>query len=321
MRRAWIPLALLLASLPAAAGRVDGIAAVVDDDVILVSEVDEKANAVLERLSQRNDGPLPRALVQEVRIQAVEALIATRLILGMAERMGLEANAEEIQEAIEGIAVQEGLETEEIYAAAARQGMDREKYRKQIGEQISRMKAISAAVRPRVIVTDEEVRELYQKRYGQARKGSYAVVRHILILWPDPESGDTRETSFDIARRILEAIDEGRGFGLLAQQFSAAPSAADGGRTTFRRGEANPALEEWAFRIDPGQISAPIETEHGVNLLQLLERFESDAVSYESVEDGLRVELADRKVTPEIEEWVGELRSQVYVEVVAPDLR
>lgn len=324
MTRGWLLIALVwvLGGLPAAAAdRVDGVAAVVDDDVILISEVDAKAQPLIQQLTVKNSGPLPQEVEREIRSQAVDALIASRLILNMAERMGLEASPEEIDEAVEGIARQEGLEVEEIYAAAGQQGLDREQYREQLSEQITRMKVIGSAVRSRITIKEEEIRELYEERYGQQRPGLHAIVRHILIPWPDPESGDPREMSLKIAEEILRALEGGRSFASLAQQFSAAPSAVDGGRTTIRQGEAHSTIERWAFELESGQASPPIETEHGVNLIQLIERFDAGAVSYESVEENLRYELTERKVNPEVDEWVKELRSQVYVEVVAPDLK
>jgi peptidyl-prolyl cis-trans isomerase SurA len=322
MRHGWLLIALLLGGLPpAAAERLDGIAAVVDDEVILISEVDGKAQPVIERLTKRNAGPLPDEVVREIRVQAVESLIASRLILGMAERMGLEATPEEVDEAIEGIARQEGLEVDAVYAAAARQGLERKRYRSQLSDQITRMKVIGSAVRSRITIKDEEIRALYEKRYGDTRPGKHAVVRHILIPWPDLESDEPPERSLEIANEVLAAVEEGRSFAALAEQFSAAPSAREGGRTTLRQGEAHSELERWAFELEPGQVSPPIETEHGVNLLQLIERFDSGAVSYATVEEDLRIELAERKVGSELEEWVQELRSQVYVEVVAPDLK
>ena len=328
MTRGWLLIALALAltlglgGLPAAAAdRVDGVAAVVDDDVILISEVEAKAQPLIQQLTVKNAGPLPQEVQQEIRSQAMESLIASRLILNMAERMGLQASPEEIDEAVEGIARQEGLEVEEIYAAAGQQGLDRKQYREQLAEQITRMKVIGSAVRSRITIKDEEVRELYEERYGQQKPGMHAIVRHILIPWPDPESGEPREVSLKIAQEILHALEEGRSFASLAQQFSAAPSAMDGGRTALRQGEAHGEIEKWAFELEPGEVSPPIETAHGVNLIQLIERFDAGAVSYESVEDNLRYELTERKVNPEIDEWVKELRSQVYVEVVAPDLK
>jgi peptidyl-prolyl cis-trans isomerase SurA len=324
MTRCWLTLALavVLGGLPAAAAdRLDGVAAVVDDDVILISEVDEKAEPLIQQLTVKNAGPLPREVEREIRSQAVESLIASLLILNMAERMGLEATQEEVDEAIEGIARQEGLTVEEIYAAAAQQGLDRKQYREQLSEQITRMKVIGSAVRSRITIEEEEVRELYDERYGHQRPGKHAIVRHILIPWPEPESGEPREMSLKIANEILRALEGGRSFASLAQQFSAAPSALDGGRTTLRQGEAQSEIERWAFELEPGEVSPPIETEHGVNLIQLIERFDAGSVSYESVEENLRYELTERKVNPEIDAWVKELRSQVYVEVVAPDLK
>ena len=85
MTRGWLPIALALAllcvcALPAAAdGRLDGVAAVVDDDVILISEVDEKADPLIQQLTAKNAGPIPPEVEREIRSQAVDSLIARKL--------------------------------------------------------------------------------------------------------------------------------------------------------------------------------------------------------------------------------------------------
>jgi len=307
---------------PALAGqRVDGVAAIVDEHVILLSEVDRQARPILEDLQRRSGAPLPAEVRQEVRLQAVESLIAERLILDAGTRMGLEATDEDVDHAVAGIAQEEGVAPEEIYAAAADQGLARDEYRKRLADQITRMKVVNASVRQRVTVTQQEVRELYDERYGNVRPGLRAEVRHILIPWPDPESATPREASRRVAEQLLEALRQGYSFERLAREYSAAPSAADGGRTSFRQGEVNPELERWAFQLEPGQVSPPIETSHGVNLIQLLERYDPSEVTFEDVEDELRAEIGQRKLDPEIEKWVKTLREQVYVEVVAPELQ
>jgi peptidyl-prolyl cis-trans isomerase SurA len=313
---------LALAPLPALAEeRLDGVAAVVDDEIILRSEVDSAAQRVIDELSSRGNGALPREVQQQIRSQAVENLIAERLILDEGDRRGLTATPDDIDAAVEGIAAQEGVEPDAIYAAAEAQGMGRDSYRKELGLQITRMKTVGAIVRSQIVVSDEEVLELFEERYASRGSGMYADVRHILVPWPNPQSGESREATRQTIREILEKVEIGENFGLLAQQYSVAPSARDGGRMTLHQGEANPDLERWAFTLDPGQVSPPVETSHGLNLIQVLVRFDPSSIRYEDVEEELRAELVERKVEPKLEKWVAELREHVYVEVVAPDLR
>ncbi|MEE8557255.1 MAG: peptidylprolyl isomerase, partial [Myxococcota bacterium] len=258
--------AACLIALPASAELVDGVAAIVDDEVILRSDVELAAGSVLRRLQEQH-GSVPPDVQQEVRAQALQALIDQQLIEDVAERMGIAASETDVDGAIEAIARQEGVTAETIYEAVETQGLGRARYRDQLASEITRMKVVSSAVRSRVSVSEEDVRELFEKRYrGQA--GLQAHARHILLPWPSEEEA-TREEVVALATRLHQKVLDGSEFSSVARRYSRAPSAVDGGMTVFREGEVAPELRV-VFNLEPGELSPVIETRHGLNLLQLV---------------------------------------------------
>lgn len=310
--------ALAATALPAIATAqlIDGVAAVVGDEVILLSEVNGAARPRLERLVREN-GELPREVLRDVRAGALQTLIDQRLISVAARRMRLETSAQEIDLAIEGIAREEGIAVEQIYAAAARQGLDHQRYRRELGEQIARMKVIETAVRARVSISKDEIEALFQERYASRPAGSHVRVRHILIQWREGERQATRE----IAAKVRQLALDGTPFSDLARRFSAAPSAADGGLTVFYEREVSIELAPHIFELGPGEISPAIETHHGINLLQIIDRFDPSTLELEDVRAELMAELGERKTGPELERFLEELRKSQYIKVVAPDLQ
>jgi peptidyl-prolyl cis-trans isomerase SurA len=302
------------------AERIDGVAAIVGNQVILVSEVDRSARAVLERLA-RERGGLDDKLIAEVRAQALRTLIDGKLVERFAESRELAATDQDVDAAIEGIAREEGLTADQVYAAAAQQGLSARVYRDELRRQISRMRVISVAVQPRVTVTDEDVQALYRERYAKQEPGMRADVRHILIPISPESTPEERTQLRELAERVRARAVEGGSFGQLARQFSRAPSAESGGRASFRQGEADPALATYLFELPAGQITPVIETEHGLNIFLIVDRFDPSQVKLEDVAPALRAEIAERKTTPEFERWLEELRKAAYIEVVAEDLR
>lgn len=314
--RSVIGAALLLVSLGARAEEVDGIAAIVGEDVILRSEVDLAAARLLARVRAER-GSVPPELASQAREEALRGLIDEKLIMKVAKRNNMEATEEDIDEAIQGIASDEGVSVDEIYAAVEAQGLTRTQYRQQLGSQLTRMRVVSGSVQSRINVSDEEVRELFQRRYGSASAGVRLRVLHILLPWPPPGAGATRESVVQTASALRAQALETGDFAGLARQFSAAPTAPQGGLTVFRRGEAPPAIENALAALSPGEISPPVGTDHGANLFQLIDRFDPSTVTLEQVQDQLRFELRDRKSGPEIEKWLAELRETQYIEIVA----
>lgn len=319
MRRTAAALAALLAAGTAGAQLVDGVAAIVDEQVILLSEVETSVSRIARRLERQAGSPAPPDVLQKLRQQAVQRLIDDRLLLATAKRMQIETAPDEVQGAIERIGAQEGVGVDAIYAAAEQQGMSRDAYRTQIAEEILRMKVIDQAVRPRITSSEDEVRRLFVERYGSG-VGLQARARHILVPWPPPEEA-AREDAVLAATKIREMALQGTPFADLAERFSAAPSRTEGGLTQFRAGEVASELAGFVFEAEIGAISQPIETDHGVNLIQLLERFDPSQIDFEDVRPRLQAEVEGRKTIPAMEEYLRDLRKHHYVEIVAPQLK
>jgi peptidyl-prolyl cis-trans isomerase SurA len=312
-------LAVVLAG-PAAAELVDGIAAIVDDEVILLSEVERSAAPVLAQILSQY-GELPLEVQRQVRTQALQSLIDSKLLEDAASRRGLSASKEDVDRAIESIALEEGITVDQIYLSAGQQGMEREQYRSEIASQITRMRVIARELRSRVSVSDDEVTALFEKRYRAGKAGVYARVRHILLPWPPEGSEQERAELRTQAEAIREQALKGRSFAALARDYSKAPSAMDGGLTVFREGEASGELAPYVFGMSPGEISPPVQTRHGLNLIKIVERFDPAKLRLEDVHDRLYAELIDEKTKQEMGPWLEELRKNRYIEVVAPGLR
>jgi peptidyl-prolyl cis-trans isomerase SurA len=315
---AWLLAAVVcLAAVSARGGQVDGVAAIVGDQVVLESEVSLASALLLDRL-RRGDRPISSELREHARSEALNTLIDAKLILEFAERRDLAASPAEIDQAIAGIAQDEGLSVETVYQAAEQQGLAREDYREQLRYQITRMKVMQNIVRAHVELDDDEVKDLYEQRYSSQSPGIRVRARHILIPWADERTPETDARRREIAERIRQKAIESGAFASLARQFSRAPSAAEGGLTVFQEGEVAPQIAAEVFGLPAGEVSSVVETEHGLNLFQILDRFDPSKVSFEEVEEQLRLELTERKIEPEYERWVGELRKDHYVHVPGP---
>jgi peptidyl-prolyl cis-trans isomerase SurA len=315
-----ILLAALAASAPRAAELVDGVAAIVDKKVILRSELDVAAD-LMARRAQEENGSLSAEDYAELRLQALRTLIDDQILMEVAQRTEMAAGDQDVDAAIESIAREEHLSPDEVYAAARAQGLDRETYRRQLAIQMTRMRVIHGSVRQRITVSDEQVRELYDQRYGNARAGERIRVLHILFPIPEDATPEQRAQIGGIAHRVREQALESGDFAALARRYSAAPSAQEGGLTVFREGDAPPGIEEALAGLSPGAITPLVASEHGLNLFQFLDRFDPSKVEFESVKDQLRSELIDKATLPEFEKWLDDVRKSRYVEIVNPQPR
>jgi peptidyl-prolyl cis-trans isomerase SurA len=316
LRAACTALALL-AGPAGAAELLDGVAAIVGDKVILRSELDLAADMVARR-AQSESGTLSAEQYEELRVGALRSLIDDQIMMEVAERTEMAPSDEEIDAAVADIAQEEGLQPADVYAAARAQGMDRDTYRRQLAIQMTRMRVIHSSVRNRIAVTEEQVRALYEERYGNAKPGERIRVLHILLPVPPDVPPEQEAQLARIAGQIREQALESGDFAGLARRYSAAPSAPEGGLTVFRKGDAPPRIEQALAGLVPGAITELIRTEHGWNLFQFLDRFDPSQVEYDEVKDQLRAELIERATLPEFDKWLDEVRKTRYVEIVNP---
>jgi len=313
--------ALLCAPLcPARAEVVDGVAAIVGDEVILLSEVRDAWHGYIEKVRAHGES-LTQEEAMQLRNTALQSLIDERVVQQLAKKQNMTASDEEIDESIAGIARDEGVAVEAIYAAAAKQGLDKKTYREQLGRQITRMKVVQGAVQGKVRVSDDDVKKLYDERYGHAKPGARLKVLHILIPFPaEPKEQDKAEAR-KIAEEVRDKARQSGDFAALARKYSGAPTAQEGGLTVFREADAPPEIRAAISKLQPGDVSDVVETSHGENVFQFLERFDPQDIPYEKVADRLRAELMEQRTMPAFEKWIAEVKKSRYIEVVAPELR
>jgi peptidyl-prolyl cis-trans isomerase SurA len=312
--------ALLVAGAAARAETADGVAAIVGDEVILLSEVRDTWQGYVAKVRSKGQS-LSQDDALQLRNQALQSLIDEKLVLQIAKKQNMSASDEDIDDSVKSIAQDENVSVDAIYAAAAQQGLDKKSYREQLGQQITRMKIVQGAVQGKVHVTEDEVKKLYDERYGHAKPGVRIRVLHILIPVPADAPAGQREEARELTRQIRAKAKESGDFSALARKYSAAPTATQGGLTVFREVDAPPEIKTAISGLKPGEISEVIETAHGENLFQYLDRFDPADVPYEQVADKLRSELMEQQTMPAFEKWIADVRKSRYIEVVAPELR
>jgi len=186
-RKLLVPcLALALAATaPAASGEelVDGIAAQVGTDVVLVSEVTRVTAPMEERIRQAGGTD---ADIDLIRADLLERLIERRLVEQVVRRMELEASDAEVDQAIAGIAAENNLTLDQLRQSLESHDVEWDGYREKIRGEIQRSKILNGMVRSKVKVDEAEVRALYDERYsGQRSGGEEMHLRHLVAAGGD----------------------------------------------------------------------------------------------------------------------------------------
>jgi len=310
--RLLLPLLVaLLAPGSRAAEVVDGIAAQVGTDVVLLSEVMELVGPI--EADARSQG-VPEAEIAKVRAEALEQLIERRLLAKVVKDAHLEVSEGEVDNAIEGIAQDNGLSMDQLRASLGTHGVAWDEYRARIKTEIERNKVVGTMVGSQVQVEESDVRALYSELYSDQPEGGEEVhVRQILVLGGEGTPRDVA-TACRAAREASARIAKGEPFEKLAAEVSAA-APQQGGDIGWIHVDAMAGwMKTEVATLEPGSVTGVIELPFGCTLLQLVERQEYAPVSFEAAKPALEREIFASREDVERRAWLEKLRSQTYIE-------
>ena len=246
------------------------IVAVVNDEAI--SEGDLNARVKLALLaSNYPDTPDVRAKLQA---QVLRSLIDDQLRTQEARRLKLTVDKDEVQNELKQTAESNHQTLDELKALLAKQGIPFATLEKQTTAQVAWRKVIQKEIRKRVEVTDDEIEGAYSKMMSGVDKKQYLVAE--IFLSVDTPGDDARVKTF--ADNIEDELHKGGNFAKLAQQFSQAAGAAQGGDMgTVQDGELPDAIDQTIKKMTPGTVSEPIRTQSGYHIVLL--RAKGDALA------------------------------------------
>lgn len=291
---------------------IDGVAAQVGAEIVLLSEVQELAGPVEERMRAAG---VSDAEIQNMHADALERLIEAKLIETVVSRLELDATESEIDTAIYGIAEDNGLTPEQLQRSVESHGLTIAEYRNKLKGEIERSKVLNTMVRARVRVDPEEVKAAYEERFGdqQTRSGEEVHLRHILVAAGGETPRDIR-TACSIAGDAEQKIKGGdMAFEEMARRVTDMNPQAAGELGWLHVEDLAPWMSNALRTMQPGDVSAVIETGFGCNLLELVERRMYRPVTFAEAAPALTEELSRRKMDKEYLAWLEDLRKQTFV--------
>jgi peptidyl-prolyl cis-trans isomerase SurA len=309
----WCGAALLLCAGTAFAepALIDGVAAQVGTEIVLISEVQELAKPVEDRMRAQG---IPETEIRSMYRDALERLIESKLIEGVVRRLELEATDQEIDGAIYGIAQDTGLTIEQLERSVESHGLTIAAYRSKIRDEIERTKVLNAMVRSRVRVEPEEVEALFNQRFRDQREGGEEVhLRHILVGFGVQTLRDNA-TACAIAQEAADKVQAGNiEFGDMARRVTDMNPDKAGELGWLHVTDLAAWMKPTIAKLEIGETSNVIPTGFGCNILQLVDRRGFEPVTLAAAEPALIDELTRQKTDAEYLSWLETLRSQTYV--------
>ncbi len=274
-RRALAIAGLVAAALvPAAAGAelrlLDRIVAVVDDDVVLASELENRMRFI-ERQFESNDIELPPREV--LTRQVLERLILDSIQLQMGRRAGIRISDEELTRAIAGIARSNNMGVEQFRRALAADGLRYVEFREQIRREMIIARVQQNRVNDRIYITPQEVENFMDSPVGEAATADEFRVGHILLAVTDDASEEAVAAARREAERLHERLEDGADFAQLAVAHSDGQRALEGGDLGWRKpGQLPSLLADPVMEAEEGEVLEPIRSASGFHLVKVLDK-------------------------------------------------
>jgi peptidyl-prolyl cis-trans isomerase SurA len=308
-----VPILLAGAASPAPAAEqlVDGIAAQVGGEVVLISEVMTLVESNERRMRA---GGAPAAEIFKLRANGLEQMIERRLIEKVVRERELYASDEELDEAIGSIAAENNISLDQVQASVEAHGLDYEDYREEMKRQIEHQKVVSMIVGASVRVEEEEVQELYQERFSSQPDGGALVHLRQILVTHGKQSARTQEDACQIVAEARVRIVAGESFSEVASEVSEVAPTRGGDIGAVHEDTVAPWMAKMLSQLEDGQVSQVEALPFGCTVLELVERREYTPVDFETARPRLEQELFERELDREFRKWIEEVREHTYIE-------
>ncbi len=311
---AWLLAALLVLGLDpqrAHAEVIERVAAVVNDQAILLSELRRRAAPFLEQALEDASGQGERmSRIKQIYKQLLQQLVDEELVEQAAKKMHVSVGDGDVDQAIDNVRRQNNMTEEQFWQAVKAQGFTDKHYRQDVRKQLLRLKVLNQRVRSRVNMTDQTIREAYEDRVRDARRSQKFRASHVFMPLPANASATEVADTMNAAKQARAK--------LTPDTFDAVAAQSKGGGDLgwLDQGDLPDVLEEALLGLSEGEISQPVRGPSGVHIFIVRERQSgANAIPpFEEMRAQLQNELLDRAMQRQEELFLRGLRRDAVIE-------
>ncbi|WP_077400094.1 peptidylprolyl isomerase [Microbulbifer agarilyticus] len=270
LRRGLLTLAAASAiALPAWAQvqQLDRVVAVVDDDVVMASELQQRINTITQQIAAQNVQAPP---IDVLRRQVLEQLIVERLQLQMGARAGVTISEEELDQAIARVQQNMNLSPAQFQQKLEADGISNNAFRQQIRQELIIRRVEQGSVSRRIQITDQDINNFLRSKEGEFWKSPQYELGHILIAVSSSAPAEEVTAAREKADAVYDKATGGEDFRALAISNSSGQNALQGGDLGWRKPVELPTLFADALDgVKVGETTKPFRSDAGFHMLKI----------------------------------------------------
>ncbi len=301
-------LTLLLCPLSISAANkqkiIDKIAAEVNGEIILKSEVENRAEELKRSGIYNKDVSLHTVL---------DEMIREKLISQEVKKRGLAASEDEIRRAEEQVARQNGLPSvSRLKEAVRKQGMSYSEFRQNLAKQIEHAKIMNMFIKPRVHVTDSEIRAAYNREGGE--KEIHIHLLDLMLILPAQKK--ERGEKLALLNKLKKRAEKGADFKTLVKKYSKGPAVKTGGDLGLVPLDSlAPQIQRAVDHLKPGEISDIVIIGKTAHIFKVKDKKITGEYPFEKVKEKIKERLYEEKSRQQFENWVSDLRKKARIKI------
>jgi peptidyl-prolyl cis-trans isomerase SurA len=283
---------------------VDRIIAIINDDIITLKDVERYVHVEKQGKYTSINEYLRNLELKE----KIDIFINDMLIKQQARKLKIDISDREIEGIIENIKKQNLITETELREQLKKENITYKDFRDGIKMNILRSRVLARVISPEVKITDNDLKEYYDKHLGEYREEEYSL-KQIFV------SGQ-RQDGAQRAMAAYKLLSEGKPFEEVAAEWSDDPSAKTGADIGYvKKEDLMPQLKQSLSQITPGSYTQVIQTPYGFHILKLIDVKKSDTLPFDAVKDTIREKVVLDESEKRYKEYIDKLRKSSYIEV------
>jgi peptidyl-prolyl cis-trans isomerase SurA len=246
---------------------LDGIAAVVNEGVVLKSELSRQTQIIAERARQQDLQLPPPSVLRE---QVLERLVLEEIQMQRAERIGIQISDQMLNEAIARVAAENNVPFEQLPTLLEQDGVDYAEYRREMRRQLTLDQLRRIEVTGRISVAPREIEQCIADLEGNVVVNSEYNLSHILISVPQSATSEQFDEAQTEAQYVYQQLEQGADFGEMAVRYSDSQTGLEGGNLGWRKGDQLPTIfSDVVGDLKVGEFSRPMRAISGFHIVKV----------------------------------------------------
>lgn len=291
----------------------DRIAAVVNDQVILISELDQRMLPLRAEAAQIADRAERERRLAKLAVQVLDEMVADELVLQAGIAAKLTVDESEVNAAIDYIKQQNKMTDDQLAAAMKAQGVTRQT----VKNDVLRQRTVNELVGRKIAVTEDDLRARYAELSRRSAQVAAVNVSQILFALPDHPTEQQLQSAKTRAQAAIERVKHAEAFDKVASELTEDPTTKSTGGMVgwLEPGTLDPAWEAVVFGMEKGEVRGPISGAKGMYVLYANELKRTELAPFDKMKEQLTAELRRTQLAKLTRTWIEELRKKAYIEI------